>query len=743
MKYLIIIVFIFCWIVRSHGQVQGRIFTKAVMSSEEGGSSRKAEENLPGVNVYWLGTTVGSTTDIQGKFNLPEPDHYPAKMVISYVGYQSDTLNVSSTSQRIDVELMSTVTMKEAVITERKETTSLSLMSGINIENIGEGELTRAACCNISEAFETNASIDVVASDGVTGAKKIQMLGLDGIYTSIQAENIPFVRGLGNFDGLAHIPGTWVESIQISKGTGSVLNGYEPMTGQINLELLKPDDLNEKIFVNLYGNAMGRLEANVHVGDKINEKWSTLLLAHANTNQQKNDNNNDGFLDLPLKKQVNVLNRWKYSGPKYMAQFGFHALAEDKLGGQVDFDKEKDYATTNKYGSGAESRHVKVFFKNGFMFDKHPWRSIALIARGSYFEQSFFAGLHEYEGVESYGYGNFIFSDIINNSDHKYKIGASYVFDEYDETFDSTRYTRSESVPGMYGEYTYSSDKFGAVLGLRSDFHNLYGTQVSPKINLKYKYHNRGVFRLSGGRGFRVANIFAENSSTFVSQRVVTIQNNIQPEVAWNTGVSITQKFQLSERDVTLHAEYYYTNFENQLIVDRETPGLLEFHNLNGSSYSNAIQVEVGYEPWKVIQLKMAGKYLDVQSTYNTGLKQAPLIPSWRGLFSIGYQTLNKKWQADLTTQFVGISRIPSTVGNKPENLRAETSDPYVLINTQVTRRFRWWEVYVGSENLGNFIQNNAIISADKPFDSEFDASMIWAPVMGRNVYMGLRFKFF
>ncbi|UTW64240.1 TonB-dependent receptor [bacterium SCSIO 12741] len=706
-------------------------------------SATGEEEALPGVNIVWAGTTEGGSTNAQGKFSLKAPDQLPAKLVFSYVGFQSDTINVTAPNQKIKLSLKSSVVLEGVTVQERKQSTSLNLMSTIQVEELNSGELERAACCNLSEAFETNASVDVVAADGVTGSKKIQMLGLDGVYTSMQFENFPFVRGLAAMDGLSNVPGTWVESIQISKGTGSVLNGYEPMTGQINIELIKPDELDERVFVNLYGNNMGRMEANVHVGDKLSKKWSTLLLVHSNTNQIKIDNNNDGFMDLPIKEQVNVMNRWKYKGDRYRTQFGVRAMAENKSGGQLGYNPDFDYGTTNHYGTSAEAQHVEAYFKNGFLFKDHPKRTMAFFIRANYHDQKYQAGLTEYDGTETYIYLNYIYADAFKNSDHRYKVGASFVYDDYDETFRGTSYQRTEQVPGIFGEYTYKGKKFGAVAGLRGDFHNLYGNQVSPKLNVKYNFNKRGVVRGTLGRGFRVANIFTDNVSTFVSQRQIQIQQDLQPEVAWNTGLSATQKFQIQNRDVTAHLEYFYTHFENQVLVDRETPGMLAFYNLDGQSFSHAVQAELSYQPWKVLELRVAAKYLDVKATYQGDLKQVPLVPNWRGLFSIGYQTLNKKWQADLTTQFVGEGRMPSTIGNAPENVRPNHSDAYALINAQLTRRFRKIELYAGVENLGNFQQPSALISADDPFNSEFDASLVWGPLNGRVIYGGLRLKLF
>tara|TARA_B110001469_G_scaffold127250_1_gene147403 strand:- start:2026 stop:4236 length:2211 start_codon:yes stop_codon:yes gene_type:complete len=733
MKKIILILALGFSVYSIKAQITGEVFPSV---------NDKHGKGLPGANVYWEGANTGTSTDTTGAFMILPPARLPANLIISFIGFKTDTIKVFKPEESLHVGLIPTLEMDEFVVQERKQSTSYDMMSIRQIEQIGASELTRAACCNISEAFETNASVDVVSSDGVTGAKKIQMLGLDGIYTSLQFENIPLVRGLANLDGLAHIPGSWVQSIQISKGSGSVVNGYEGMTGQINLEFLKPDDLKEKVFINLYGNVMGRSEINAHIGDKLNEKWSTLFLAHANMNQIPLDNNNDGFMDVTLKKQLNLFSRWKYKGEHYRAQFGVRGIVEEKTGGEMNFNPETNFGATNLYGVGANGNHIEGFYKSGIVFDKRPWRSLAIITRGSYHDQTLFAGLMNYKGNETYFYSNFIFSDIIKTTEHKYKLGASYVFDDYNETFNGKNYVRTEHVPGIYGEYTFARDKIQTILGARSDFHNLYGTQVSPKANFKYEFSKRGAARVSMGRGFRVANIFVDNNSTFVSQRVISIQNNLLPEVAWNTGISATQKVEIAERDLTLHVEYFYTQFENQVVVDRETPGALSFYNLTGSSYSNAIQVEVGYEPWKVFEIRTAIKYLDVQSTYAGVQKQMPLVPNWRGMVTLGYQTLNKKWQADFTTQFVGESRIPSTIGNAPENIRNEKSSSYFLINTQLTRRFRHIEVYAGSENLGDYRQPNAIISADKPFDSDFDASMIWGPIFGRSFYAGLRLMF-
>src|SRR5690606_34390767 len=129
--------------------------------------------------------------------------------------------------------------------------------------------------------------------------RQIKMLGLTSPYILITTENIPIIRGASQAFGLSFIPGTWVESIQITKGAGSVVNGFESIAGQINAELVKPST-DDKLFVNLYGASSERLELNTHLNTQVSDKWHTGLYLHGNTHSQKHDVNNDGFLDMPL-----------------------------------------------------------------------------------------------------------------------------------------------------------------------------------------------------------------------------------------------------------------------------------------------------------------------------------------------------------------------------------------------------------------------------------------------------------
>jgi outer membrane receptor for ferrienterochelin and colicins len=707
-------------------------------------SAKEGESTFPlvGANLRWLGTTNGTVSNESGSFSLVLPDSLPARLIASYIGYKADTITVSS-SKPLHIQLISAEQLQEEVVISASPT-YISKVEPRKMEVITRKELQKAACCNLSESFETNASVDVSFSDAVTGAKQIQMLGLDGVYTQIMTENVPAVRGLAAAYGLSYTSGTWVQSIDVGKGAGSVVNGYESITGQINVELLKPED-SERFYLNLYANHMGRTEANIHLAQKLGKKWSTGLLFHTDRMRTTVDRNGDGFLDMPHSTQYSLVNRWKYDGDRLKSQFGVKLLTEDKMGGQVNFDpsdKAHQYHT-GVYGTGMDTRRVEVFAKNGIIFPSKPYKGLGLVTSATYHKQNAFFGLNNYDGTQKTFYGNLIYQSIIGNTNHQFKTGFNYLYDEYNEVFADSAFARTESVPGAYGEYTFSGiNKFTAVAGLRADFHNIYGPFLTPRLHLKYDLSEATTLRASTGRGLRVANPLAENTSALVSSRQIIVRNRLMPEVAWNYGLNLTHDFHLNNKPGMVTLDLYRTDFQNQVVMDMDASvRQILFYNLDGKSFANSFQAELQYEPVKSLSMKTAYKFYDVKTTLNGKLQQRPFVSRHRFFFNTGYATKFDKWKFDFTTQWHGPKRIPDTADNPAEHRLNAYSPSFFVFNAQVTKAFRKWDAYLGVENLGNFKQANPIVSTDQPFSPNFDASMVWGPIVGRMVYAGMRFS--
>lgn len=702
---------------------------------------------LHGASVMWVGTNIGTLTDSTGIFKVNFTGQNN-RLAISYSGYKPDTISISDL-QELKIILASSGSLKEVRVTAKQWSTYFSAINPIRTQFMNEKELLKAACCNLSESFETNPSVDVSYNDAVTGSKQIQLLGLSGNYTQLTVENLPGPRGLATPLGLNSIPGPWIEGIQLTKGTGSVANGFESIAGQINVELKKPQQ-SEKLYANFYVNDFGKTDVNLNLSQKIGKKWSTGFLLHDDFfGNKKLDFNKDGFRDLPTGNLFSAINRWSYDNSKgLISQFGIKYLDDKRTGGQVNYNSSTDKFTSNNYGLEINTKRVEGFAKIGYVFPQKKYKSVGLQLSAFDHKQDSYFGMTTYNGHQQNFYSNLIYQSIIKTTAHKFRTGLSFLYDNYNENFKANNYTRKEIVPGAFFEYTYTTEKFSAVAGIREDHNNIYGWFTTPRLNVRYEPVKGTTFRASIGRGQRTANIFAENNSVFASARQVNIVSagsgayGLQPEVAWNKGVSLDQKFKWFHRDAMLGVDFFRNDFKNQVVVDLENAREVNFYNLKGKSFSNSLQSELSFEPYQKLNIRLAYRWFDVKTTYGNQLLQKPLIAKNRAFTNIAYEI--NGWKFDYTISYNGVKRIPSTTDNPTMYQKDNYSPSYVLMNTQVTKTFgkeNLMELYAGAENLTNFYQKDAIISAAQPFHQYFDASLIWGSISGRMFYAGWRFK--
>jgi outer membrane receptor for ferrienterochelin and colicins len=708
---------------------------------------------LPGANVYWLNTSVGAVTNFEGEFTLPYKPEYK-KLIISFVGYKTDTLTVNA-PKYISHQLKATSNLDEVTLEARKKSSSLSYVTTQNVTFVSSDELLKAACCNLSESFETNPSIDVNFADAVSGTKQIKMLGLTSPYILIATENIPTVRGASQSYGMSFIPGTWVESIQITKGAGSVVNGYESIAGQINAELVKPKT-DDALFVNVFAAASERVELNTHINSNLNEKWSTGLYLHGNIHQQKHDRNDDGFLDMPLYKQYNIMNRWQYldSEKGWIGFLNFNYLQDEKQSGQLNFNPETDKLTTNFWGSEIFTNRFQASSKIGYVDPEIPWRSIGFQNAFSHHKQESYYGLNVYNITQNSWYSNLIYNSIISDSRHKIKTGLNYTFDNYSEDAINTRFNRSEYDIGAFFEYAFDNlEALTLTAGLRVDYNNLLGTFVTPRFHARYTPWEKSALRFSFGRGKRSANIFAENQNIFSTNRTISVESSggniygLDPEIAWNYGVSFLQGFNLFNRKGDVAIDFYKTDFTNQVVVDYENPLAVQFYNLEGKSVANSFQLETSYNPFTHFNLKLAYKNYKVTTDYKSGNFQKPLTPEHRFFANMSYEFHSEKnaaapWKFDATYNWLGEQRFSNTKTNPVAFQLDEYSKSVGTLNVQLTKVFSsTFEVYAGGENITNVRQDNPILGAENPFGTYFDTGFVYGPIFGSNYYAGLRYK--
>ena len=724
------------------------------------------EVPIVGANIYLVDGSRGVVSDQNGNFLIN--DIKDAKeFVVSYVGYLNDTLKTKNKYSKV---ILKQDTSLEAITIKFKEkSSSVSLLSSANVLKISSEELLKAACCNLAESFETTPSIDVNFSDAISGRKQINMLGLASPNILISVENIPSIRGALNAYGLTFIPGTWIESIQVAKGSGSVVNGYESVSGQINAELLKPMSDN-KFFANAYYNSMERFELNTHYSTKLTEKIDYGLYLHADKKDNRDDHNNDNFGDSPTGQQINILNRFQYTNAikGLVGFFDINYVGDERVYGEIDyFDPAiiPGPPINDSWGGSADSNIFRSSLKFGYVDPEITYRSLGLQLSYSNVDQGADFGNSFHDTRHTSFYSNLVYNSIIGDTRSKIKTGISFAHDNYDESVNNLNTSlfdldRTEKSIGAYFEYNYDNlDNLNLSAGIRYDNHNIIGNFISPRLHVRFQALPKTTIKMSAGKANRIANLFSENQKLFYSSRLISFSSadassefmsynyfDMKPEVAWNYGASIIQSFKLFGKDSQLIIDYYITDFESRVVVDWESPSNILFYNLVGRSYAKSFQVQFSYSLANSIDLLFAYKNTDAKTDYISGRLQNPLTPSNRFFLNLSYDgpsnEKSRKWKFDLTYNHLGKQRIPSTIQN-PEIYRLNPfSSKLDLINSQITRVFSdSFEVYLGVENLTNYKQTDGIISNSDPFGQYFDATMIYGPVSGRMSYLGLRYK--
>ncbi|CEN34978.1 TonB-dependent receptor [Capnocytophaga cynodegmi] len=742
-KYFFIIgIFLFPFLLFSQKYTSGRVIDEN-------------KEPLLGANVHWKGTSIGVSTDENGNFTIKNTEHSKS-LVFSHVGFKSQTINVNSQSDLM-VQLKPENNLEEVVVSHNRAATVRSKYQVANLQIMSSKELLKAACCNLSESFSTNPSIDVNFSDAVTGNKQIKMLGLTSPYILMAEENIPTIRGASQAYGMMFVPGTWIESIQITKGAGSVINGYESISGQINYEILKPaTDI--PFFLNIFGSQDSRMEINAHLNQKFSDKLSSTFFAHGNVLNTKSDHNKDGFIDHPKGNQINLLNRWQFidSEKGWVGFLNLNYMKDNRQAGEMKFNPVTDKLSKNAWGSEINSERIGIANKVGYAFPDEPHKSIGLQNAFHWHKQNSYFGLNQYDIHQKSFYSNLIYNSIITNTKNKFATGINFVYDDFNELVSSNlkaNFSRTDKSIGAFFEYTYDNlDNFSLVAGIRADTHNNLGNFITPRLHLRYNPWKNAVIRASAGRGKRAANIFAENQQFFASNREISILGNggklygLNPEIAWNYGGSFLQSFKIFNKNAEVSLDFYRTHFENQSVIDLDNSAQqVLFYDLQGESFANSFQAEFSISPLRGLDLKTAYKYYDVQTQFTAGKLEKALTPKHRFFANIAYETFEKNhthWKFDFTFNWLGRQRLPSTKNNPEQYRLGEYAPSFATMNFQITRAFsHQFEIYIGGENIGNYKQENGILSANNPFGTYFDSTMLYAPTFGQMYYAGLRFK--
>tara|TARA_Y100000994_G_scaffold249358_1_gene260570 strand:- start:18295 stop:20529 length:2235 start_codon:yes stop_codon:yes gene_type:complete len=706
---------------------------------------------LPNASIYWLNSNIGTTSKLNGEFIIQKTNSEQNQLIISFIGYHSDTIEVLNNKKSIITSLKKTETLNTVKITENSSGIYIDRYQAEKIETITATELTKAACCELAGCFETQMSVQPKTTNIILDSKELSLLGLSGVYNQILIDGNPIISGLNYTYGISSIPGTIINKISISQGLASVQQGSNSITGQINIAL-KEYNKDETFFLNLYYNSFGAKQANVDFNFSTG-KWKSIISLHTTQPSRKIDNNNDSFLDIPQTKKYSLYNKWIFGNTNeglYTTTI-IRFLNEQRIGGQINFNITENKGSSYIYGQVVEFQQPELYNKTSYKFNET--RAITIETGISYHNQESFFGTTQYLANQT-NY-NIKIANILNWKTHKLVSGINYtrfnlnenIFFNENFTFNKTYQgiPKDEKIKSFFTENTFNwkSNNLQLITGIRADQHNEFGLFIIPRGLVKYNFSENSIIRFSIGSGWRTFNLFSEHTHLLASNKNIIIDENLKPEKAINYGLNILQAFYFDNLEMQITLDFYKTDFSNQIHPDyHHNPIEIHVHNFDGNSKSNSFQIEIALELIDELGIKLAYNYLDIFKLYENENKYSlPLTSKHHLLNTISYRPVDKNWYFDMNTHFVGKKKLTDTTLNPPTHQRSLYSDPFWIVNGQFTIKLpkSKLDIYIGCENIINYTQENPIISWQNPFGQYFDISNIWGPTKGREFYVGIR----
>ncbi len=700
------------------------------------------DDPLMGANVIWLSGEHGSTTDEDGTFSILRSDNTD-KLIVSFVGYMSDTLTISDSE--VYIRLLPEM-MEEVVVKARKAGIGISNIATSKVEAIDKVELTKSACCDLAGCFNTQASVQVHTSNVLTNSKELKILGLSGVYNQLLVDGFPMLQGLNYTYGISNIPGTLVQNIFISKGANSILQGSDGPSGQINVLLADGDA--DRLLANAYMNSFGEKQFNLGHSFSTGD-WRSHVALHTVQPAGEFDQDDDTFLDLPKLRRYELYNKWSYGNQSdwgWSSDIAYRLIDESRNGGQTS-DSDLDYRQT------VDMNLYELWSKTVFKFsDEHKY---SLFASAQYHDQESVFGPLGYDADQLNAWAKLEYQYSYSETSNL-KAGVNYQVLDLSESFtgsdkfDISTLDSDESISRLYTEHTLGAmdGRLTWMLGLSADYHDSYGWQYVPRTLIRYDLNDRLVVRANAGRSWRTAKIFSENINLLASAREIVFaddlgQDNPLPiEQAWNYGINAVKKWSTDNANGYISVDFYRTEFDQQLFVDYDAEATAAYiRQFGGESVNNGFQTDLVFNFWEALDLRLGYVYVDAYRIVDDEKLVVPFNSKHRVLYGMGYKPLDRPYGFDLNVHWYGERLMPINDGVPNEYIQDAVSDPYAVLNFQFSFNHGRFEWYTGCENIFDYRQEQGIRAWQDPTSDYFDTATVWGPLRGREFYLGVRYR--
>jgi outer membrane receptor for ferrienterochelin and colicins len=688
-------------------------------------------EALEMVNVGLVGTTLGASTNANGYYQINNVPVGEYQLTVSMLGYETQTKRVVLTESKPNATVNfvlqeSAAALSEVVISGTMKEVSRT-ESPVPVEVYSAKFFEANVCPSVFESLQNVNGVRPQLNCNVCNTGDIHINGLEGPYTMVLIDGMPIVSGLSTVYGLTGIPQSLIERVEIVKGPASTLYGSEAVGGLINIITKKPS--HAPLFsADVFATSWGEVNTDLGAKFKIGKHTHSLLGVNYFNYQVPIDRNKDGFTDLTLQNRISVFNKWSFDR-KQNRQFSIAGryVYEDRWGGQTHW---------NKSFRGSDSIYAESIYTSRwelFGIYQLPVKEIInLQVSANGHQQNSYYGTTAYNAKQYIVFGQLTWNKLLGQR-HDLLLGSTLRYTYYNDNTPATAeidaVTDAPSViylPGLFVQDEIAiNEQHKLLLGVRYDYNSIHGSIVTPRINYKWNSLNKQhVLRLSGGNGYRVANVFTEDHAALTGAREVVFTEALKPETSWNGNINYVRNIYARKGVyIGVDATAWYTYFTNRIIPDYETdPNKIIYNNLSGFSQSTggSVNVDVTYKAFTGL---VGFTAMDVSIKENGQWQRQLLTEHFTGVWSIGYTFRKIDLTIDYTGNLYGPMRLPllSELDN-----RAGYSPWFSIQNIQATKRLKkGWEIYGGIKNLLNYTPPaNSIARAHDPFDKEvqFDA---------------------
>ncbi len=718
------------------------------------------DQGLAFATVGILGTSIGTTTDVNGNARLHLPSGYPVAISISSVGYTTiDTVFKSNPTFPLSPK-PSAYALEDVVVTGTLSPT-LRTESPVPVEVYTRTFLLSNPTPSLFDALQNINGVRPQLNCNVCNTGDIHINGLEGPYTMVTIDGMPIVSGLGTVYGLSGIPNAMIERLEVVKGPAGSLYGSEAVGGLINI-ITRDVKRAPRFSADAFSTAWGDVTIDLGYSTKLGQYAHVLTSANAYYYDNPIDNNGDNFTDLTIAKRLSIFQKWSIDGGKFDGlSIAGRGLAESRWGGELDFDQDLHRGTDVRYGEVIDTRRVELLGR----YDVPTVKGLAFSGSANYHQQRSNYGTTSYDADQAIVFGQATLSRKLKK--HGLLFGAATRYTYYDDNSFATEALNGDNqpdkilLPGVFIQDEWVNGRHRILAGMRYDYNSRHGNIWTPRFAYKMPVGEGANLRINVGTGFRVVNLFTEDHAALSGSREVIIAEELKPERSRSINLNYTKNWSPKNNlSWAFEGSTWYTHFSNQIIPDyTSNVNQIRYDNLDGHSVSRGASAELRASSslWRAM---VGATFVDVSIVEQNQRTRPLLSERWSGIWSASYTLPSERWKFDYTSSLYGPMLLPV---QGPLDERVSESPWFSLQNLQATYspNNKPWQIYGGIKNILDFTpSDNSIVRAFDPFDKQvnfdadgnalatsdnpqalvFDPSYVYASNVGRRLFVGLRY---